>query len=294
LELTMSLSDDFEDLPAALSHLQVAGLAFDALTAAPRLLSLDCGELSRRAGCDLGLPARPVLLRELRAWLLEHADNHAAVDAVWREIICRARRPDKDWQIGALGMALPRLVRQAGALARGYVGDPLDIDAAMVEGFLHALTRRVPASGRGLHAKLCWASYRAGHDVRYADTDVVVRDDLDTESAAPHRGYGHVDLLLARAVALQLVDQDEADLIADTGLDYHPIEDLAEQAGQPVDTLRRRRERAGRRLADGLAGGYLSGGPVAEPVKKKLARDAAKRRANRQPQCENSEATTAA
>ncbi len=282
----MSLSDEFDDLPAALSHLQVAGLAFEALTAAPRLLGLDCTDLTERAGRDLGLPAGPVLLSALRAWLLEHPDNHAAADVVWREIICRARRPDKDWQIAALGMALPRLVRQAGALARDYAGDPLDIDAAMVEGFLHALTRQVPACGRGLHAKLCWAGYRAGHDMRYADTDVAYRDDLDTESAAPHRGYGHVDLLLARAVALQLVDQDEADLIADTGLEYYPIEDLAEQTGQPLDRLRRRRERAGLRLAGGLAGGYLHGGPVAKPVRKKLADNAAKRRANRQQPCE--------
>lgn len=277
----MSLSDEFDDLPPALSHLQVAGLAFDALSAAPRLLSLDCTELTARAGGDLGLPAGPLLLSELRAWLLEHADNHPAADAVWREIIRRARL-DKDWQIAALGMALPRLVRQAGTLTRDYAGDPLDIDAAMVEGFLQALTRRVPASGRGLHAKLCWAGYRAGHDVRYADTDVVVRDDLDTESDAPHRGYGHVDLLLARAVALHIVDQDEADLIADTGLEYYPIEDLAEQSGEPVDTLRRRRERAGRRLAGGLSAGYLNGGPIAEPARKKLVDDATKRRANRQ------------
>src|SRR3954449_11894772 len=137
--------------------------------------------------------------------------------------------PRAGWRAAAVGRARRRLVRQAGALARGFRGDPLDIDAAMVEGFLQALTRRVPASGWGLHAKLCWAGYRAGYQVRYADTDVVFRDDLDTESAAPHRGYGHVDLLLARAVALHIVDQDEADLIADTGLEYHPIEDLAER-----------------------------------------------------------------
>jgi DNA-directed RNA polymerase specialized sigma24 family protein len=277
----MSLSDDFHDLPPSLSHLQVAGLAFDALTSQPRLMSLDCTEVTAEAGQDLGLPDRSVLLRDLRVWLLEHADNRTAADAVWRELIRRARL-DKDWQIAALGMALPRLVRQAGALARGFHRDPADIDAAMVEGFLHALTRRVHPSGRGLHAKLCWAAYRAGHDVRCADADVMYRDDLDNESAAPHRGYGHVDLLLTRAVALQLIDPDEADLIADTGLEYYPIEDLAERSGEPVDTLRRRRERAGLRLAGGLAGGYLSGGPVSESVKRELARNAAKRRVNRQ------------
>src|SRR5256885_15138986 len=83
-ELMMSLSEEFDDLPAALSHLQVAGLAFDALTSQPRMLSLDCTALAGDAGQDLGLPAGPVLLSTLRAWLLEHADNHPAVNAVWR------------------------------------------------------------------------------------------------------------------------------------------------------------------------------------------------------------------
>ena len=273
--------DEFDDLPPALSHLQLAGVAFDALTSQPRLLSLDCTALAGDAGQDLGLPDGPVLLSTLRAWLLEHADNHPAVNAVWRELIRRARR-DREWQLAALGMAMPRLVRQAGELARDFRGDPADIDAAMVEGFLRALTRRVHPSGKGLHAKLCWAAYRAGYDVRYADADVLYRDDLDTEPDAPHRGYGHVDLLLARAVALDVIDRDEADLIADTGLEYYPIEDLAERAGEPVDTLHRRRLRAGRRLAGALAEGYLSGGPVSEAVKRTLARNAAKRRANRQ------------
>ena len=48
-------------------------------------------------------------------------------------------------------------------------------------------------------------------------------------------------VLLARAVMLQLIDRDEADLIISTGLEYQPIELLADSAGEPVDTLRRRR-----------------------------------------------------
>src|SRR5947199_93353 len=123
----MSVSDDFSDQP--LSHLQVAGLAFEALTSEPRLLSLDCSTLDGR--------------RDL--------------------------------------------------------------------------------AEQGLHVKLCWAGYRAGYDVRYADADVVYCDDLDNEAAAPHRPYGHVDLLLARAVALELIDPDEAALIIDTRLEYQPI-----------------------------------------------------------------------
>jgi hypothetical protein len=295
----MSVSDDFSDRP--LSHLQVAGLAFKALTSEPRLLSLDCSTLDGRRGAELGLPEREVLLSQLRAWMLEHPGNHAAINAIWRELIRLARRPGNAgnpdhktdsqvdggadgrnvWQLAAIGMAMPRLVKQAGSLARDFRGDPADIDAAIVEGFLHALTRRLDLAEQGLHVKLCWAGYRAGYDVRYADADVVYCDDLDNEAAAPHRPYGHVDLLLARAVALELIDPDEAALIIDTRLEYQPIEQLADQSATEVSTLRRRRERAGQRLAGGLAEGHLSG-PVSPSVRRELARNAAKRRAARQ------------
>jgi hypothetical protein len=283
----MSVSTDISNLP--LSHLRVAGLAFDALTSEPRRLSLDCTELADREGGQLGLPDGPVLLSDLRTWLLEHPRNLAAVNAVWRELISRARRPTEagrnDWQLAAIGMAMPRLVKQAGALARDFRGDPADIDAAIVEGFLQALTRRLDLAERGLQVKLCWAGYRAGHAVRYADADVVFSDDLDSEAAAPHRPYGHVDLLLARAVALELIDADEAELIIDTRLEYQPIEDLAGHTGEQVSTLRRRRERAALRLAEALAEGHLSG-PVSDAVKQELAGKAAKRRAARQQPCQ--------
>jgi hypothetical protein len=222
-----------------------------------------------------------VLLSDLRAWMLDHPDQHAALDTIWRELIGRARRLGGDWLIAAIGMALPRLVKHAGGLARDFRGDAADIDAAIVEGFLHALTRTVDLAERGLPAKLCWAGFRAGYAVRYADADLVYCDDLNDEAAPPHRPYEHVDLLLARAVALQLIDADEADLIIDTRLEYLPIEEVAEHTGTDVDTLRRRRERAGQRLAGGLAAGHLSG-PVSTAVKRDLARKAAKRRSARQ------------
>src|SRR5438874_78495 len=75
--LDMSVSNDISNLP--LSHLRVAGLAFDALTSEPRRLSLDCTELADRHGGELGLPDGPVLLSDLRTWLLEHPRNQAAV-----------------------------------------------------------------------------------------------------------------------------------------------------------------------------------------------------------------------
>jgi hypothetical protein len=273
-----SFDDDFADLPP--SHLQVADLAFTALTSEPRLLSLDCTELAARLphGSELGLPGGEVLLRDLRQWMKDHPDNYPALNAIWRELVARARELRGEWLIGAIGMAMPGLVRHAGALARDFDGDPADIDAAIVEGFLEALLRRVEVAEPGLYAKLCWAGYRAGHLVRYAEADVDYRDDLDTEALAPHRPYGHVDLLLARAVALGVVTEDDADLIIDTRLEYQPIEDHARRTGTDPDTLRRRRQRAGQRIADALVQGHLSG-PVSEPVRRDLAHKATRRRA---------------
>ncbi len=223
-----SFDDDFA-VPSP-SHLQVADLAFTALSSEPRLLSLDCTELAGRLphGPQLGLPCGEVLLCDLRQWMKTTRTTTR--------------------------MAMPGLIRHAGALARDFDGDPADIDAAIVEGFLEALLRRVEVVEPGVYAKLCWAGYRARHLVRYADSDVDYRDDLDTEAFAPHRPYGHVDLLLAQAVALGVVTQDDADLIIDIRLDYQPIEDIARRAGAEPDALRRRRQRAGQRIADALTG----------------------------------------
>jgi DNA-directed RNA polymerase specialized sigma24 family protein len=272
--------DAFAKLPP--SHLEIAATAFDALTSRPRLLSLDCTTLAGQPGAQWGLPARPMLLRELREWMLEHRDNYPARNAIWRELISRARKLRGEWLIAAIGMAIPRLVRDAGTLARDYRGDPADIDAAMVEGFLHALTRTVDLTDQGLYAKLCWAGFRAGHAARYADADVVYSGDLDNEPAAPHRPYTHVDLLLSRAVALGLIDQDDAELITQTGLEHRPIEDVAEHCGADVDTVRARRKRAGARVAEALVQGHLNG-PVSVALARDLGRTAVRRHAASRP-----------
>jgi hypothetical protein len=268
------------DWPA--SHLRAADLAFDTLTRPPKLLSLDCTRLGDVTGAEVSLPERPMLLSQLRTWMLAHRGNYPARDAVWRELIRRARGLGGDWLIAAVGMAMPRLVRCAGSLARDYPGDPADIDAAIVEGFLDALTRKVDLGADRPYVRLCWAAYRAGHAVRWADADVVFLEDLDSEGgAAPHLPYGHPDLLLARAVALGLIDIDEASLIIATRLEYAPIEALADAIDMDVSVLRMRRLRAERRVADGITEGLLSG-PVSPHVRGKLAQRAIRRRAARQ------------
>jgi hypothetical protein len=200
---------------------------------------------------------------------------------VWRELIDRARTLKGDWRIVAVAMAMPALIRLAGGLARDFRGDPADLDNEILTGFLEALEQRVDLGQTRLYAKLCWAGFRAGYAARYADTPVVLIEDLDSDSSiVPHLPYGHPDLLLARAVAIRVLDQDDADLIIATWLEHETIEQVARRTGADADVLRMRRLRAGRRLADAILDGLLSGA-LSQAAKGKLKTRAAIRAALR-------------
>ena len=163
-----------------------------------------------------------VALPRLRAWMLTHRAAYAARDAVWRDLVTRARSDGPQWVIAAIGMAMPALVRFAGGLARGYRGDPDDLDAEIVTGFLDAL-RSVDLDAGRLHARLCWAGFRAGIAARNADNPYLLVGDVEQLSgAAPHLPYGHPDLIVARAVAAGVIDRDDADLIVASRLDRTP------------------------------------------------------------------------
>jgi hypothetical protein len=275
----MTTSDQLVDFSP--SHLRVADNAFQALVAEPRRLTLDCSSVGGVPGPELGLPDGEVELPWLRDWLLAHRDNYPARDAVWRELIHRARTLKGDWRIVAVAMAMPALIRLAGGLARDYRGDPADLDNEILTGYLEALERRLDLGATRLYAKLCWAGFRAGYAARYADTPVVLIEDLDDDgSIVPHLPYGHPDLLLARAVAIKLIDQDDADLITATWLEHKTIEQVARRTGADPDLLRMRRLRAGRRLADAILDGLLSGA-LSDAAKDRLKTRAAIRAALR-------------
>lgn len=242
------------------SHLQVVSDAFEALVEAPRELTLDCTMVGGVPGTSVGLPAGEVELPWLRDWLLEQRDNYPARDAVWRELIYRARTVRGDWRIVAVAMAMPALIKLAGKLARDFDGDPIDVDNEILTGFLTALEHRLDLGESRLYAKLCWAGFRAGYVVRYADTPLVLVEDFAGEaSVIPYLPYRHPDLLLGRAVAVNVIDADDADLITATWLENRSIEQVAHRTGQDPHMLQMRRERAGRRLAEAILDGHLSG-----------------------------------
>jgi hypothetical protein len=198
----MNVSDRIDDWPA--SPLQAADRAFAALTVDPAPLTLDCAALlagagtsaagtsgtfpagtagtTRRApagsagtrqdaGTDLEVPAGAVPLPALRDWLMAHPSAYTVRDAVWRELIRRARHGRPEWVIAAVGMAMPALLAMAGQLAAGFRGDAVDIDAEVLTGFLEGLRRSVDPAKDAPHASLYGRAWRSAEpsEIRVSD-----------------------------------------------------------------------------------------------------------------------------
>ena len=143
-----------DDYSAPVDALDAADAAFRLLCAGPRPLSLHASRLAA------GLPDRPVPLDELRELLLHPATSARARNQVWAELVRRARAGDPAWTVGLAGIAMPGLRRTAGSLAAAWRGDPADLQAEVLTGFLAAVRaldlddlESVPLASR-----LCWAA----------------------------------------------------------------------------------------------------------------------------------------
>jgi hypothetical protein len=226
------------------------------------------------AGTGPDVPPGEVPLPALRDWLMAHPGAHAIRDAVWRELIRRARQGRPEWVIAAVGMAMPALVAMAGTFAAGYRGDPADIDAEILTGFLEGLRRSVDPDRNAPHASLCFAAWRAGRDLRLAQQEYLPVDDIERAAAGsrvPHQPYGHVDLLVYRAQALGLIDGEDVEPYIAIRLDRRTPELVAEDLGIDLDVLRMRLNRADARLAWALEVGFLTGSSSPQ-VRDELAR----------------------
>jgi DNA-directed RNA polymerase specialized sigma24 family protein len=243
------------------SPLAAADAAFAMLTCEPAPLTLDADTL----GSDTGLPDGVIALPALRDWLLTHPRAYAARDVVWRELIRRARLDGPAWVIAAVGMAMPALRRYAGQLAAGYPGDPADLDAEILTGFLGALRDRVDPARTAPYAALCRAAWRAGHALRRQAGLYTPVPDVDhvTGPRTPTVPYGHPDLLVHRAVTLGLLEPEDERPYIDVRLGRRAVEPIAARLGITVDALRMRLGRIDARLADALGEGLLTG--VASP-----------------------------
>lgn len=250
--------------------------AFTAMADGDDPIGIDCGPWA-----DLGLPDRFVSLRELRDWLGRHRSAYPARAAVWQHLVARARQ-DREWITAAAGMALPALVAVAGRISRGYTGDPADIDAEILTAFLGAL-RTIDLDDPRLFSQMRWIAVRAGMAMRWDSAPLILLGDIENAvGMAPHRPYGHPDLVVARAVAAQIIDADDAELILATRLEGATIEALAAAVGVEAPVLRMRRKRAETALAEAVTGGLLSGG-LSSDLCRHLAAKAAARQARRTP-----------
>ena len=195
------------------SPLAAAGRAFDLLVQAPSRLLFD------GRGCD-GLPDETLSLPRLRALLLTPGTSSRTRDAVWRDLVGRARNDGPGWVIGAVGIALPGLRRAARQLTAGWPGDTSDLDAETLTGFVERL-RSIDLVPPRICGRLIDAGVRAARKAR-----------LDAVGpTAPAHPWGHPDLVLAQVVAAGVLDADEADLIATTRLDEASLVDAAAAMG---------------------------------------------------------------
>ncbi len=274
MTVSASTHTDWPDSP-----LDAVDAAFAKLTCDPDPLWLDLDQLSDPLGDDNDLPGGVIALPALQQWLLKHPRAYTVRDAVWRELIRRARLDGPEWVVAATALAMPALRRYAGQLRTGWAGDAYDLDAEILTGFLTALRDRVDLVRPAPYAALCKAAWRAGYELRQRDgAEAIPVDNLEhvTGPRTPKRPYGHPDLLVRRAVELGIVDACDEQPYIDLRLGRRAVEPIAARLGIATDALRRRVERIDERIADALADGMLT--EVTSPrVRDDLARKAERR-----------------
>jgi hypothetical protein len=146
--------------------------------------------------------------------LLHPSVGSRARNKVWTELVRSARAGDPVWVIGLACVAMPGLRRAASSLASAYRGDPADLQAEVLAGFLAALRaldlddlESVPLASR-----LCWAAWRAGQQLARADAGwSAARRSLDDCHDGPDLPRGHPDFVLAAAVRQGIVSRGQAD-----------------------------------------------------------------------------------
>ncbi|CNE13395.1 Uncharacterised protein [Mycobacterium tuberculosis] len=241
---------------AEIGHvLDVAETTFDLLTRGPAPLSVDGAALGH------GLPARVIALDEVRAILLHPSTGQQARDAVWRELVLRARHQGSSWVMGCVGVALPGLkgiVRNRLRVLEGRPGAGTsrvagDLLSAFCEA-LHEIDLEQPRISQrlvGRSAKAVQRAYRWHAQVIPVDPSTLARvNPVDTSE-------GHVDLLLESAVRQDVITSFEAEIITLTRLEGVNLGALGDRIGMSYAALVKRRSRAEKRLVAAMRDGGL-------------------------------------
>ena len=240
----------------ALEALDAVDAAFRLLTSGPQPLAVHAARL---AG---GLPDRLVPLDELRVMLLHPSTSGRARNLVWAELVRRARAGDPAWVIGLTGVALPGLRRAVASLAGVCRGEAADLQSEVLAGFLAALRaldlddlESVPLASR-----LCWAAWRAGKALAFADAGYAARRrSLGAWHDGPELPWGHPDFVLAAAVRKGVLTRSQAQLIGRNRLEGVPLSQIAAELGISHSALCNRRKRAEKAITEAIRGGLLAG-----------------------------------
>lgn len=243
----------------------VAGLSpLDQLEASLRLLCTGPSPLAvdgRRVGG--GLPRRRIRCDELAAVLAHPSCGHDAKQRVWARLVTRARGGNSAWTVAACGVALPGLRRAAARLA--YAPNRADMEADLLAGFLTALAG-VDVDAPGICRRLVNAAQiHARTRLREQQATTAGETRQVPGSAVPRPPVGHPDLVLAKAVRLQVITAFEAELIGATRLEETTLVDWADRHQMTRKACYEWRARAEARLVAAIGAGFLSD-PTAETV----------------------------
>ncbi|WP_219416941.1 hypothetical protein [Pseudonocardia nigra] len=220
--------------------LDAARSAFGWLVTGPEPLAVDGREFA-------GLPDRAVPLDEVRQRLLRRRCPQPVRDAVWAHLVRRSRAHAGAWTVGCVGVALPALTGIASTLTARFAGDPRDIHAAVLAGFLAELPVIDLARPR-IMLRLRWAAYRTGQTCLRESLDAPTPSARAFHSAAPPAPAGHPDLVMARAVTAGVITPVEAELIGSTRLEEVSLAEAATRRGTGYEAAKKARQRAEHRL----------------------------------------------
>jgi hypothetical protein len=214
-----------------------------------------------------GAPKRPISLEELRRLLGEY-DNWPLHDAVMRELIRRANAPGgQAWMVAIAWMLLPALRKAGGELARGFPGDPADLDAEILAGLVSTVRTFGPCGERIAWHLVDKAQVHARRLRRHEARAALGLPPAAKKALHPawqHPGAAHTQppepwhdpaYVLESAVRAGALHPDEARLLAVTQLEGRTIREVAAKTGVAYSTLRQRHLRARRRLRQFLEAG---------------------------------------
>ncbi|SEP50549.1 hypothetical protein [Amycolatopsis saalfeldensis] len=208
-----------------------------------------------------GLPDRRIPLDEVRDRLLARRCPQATRDAVWAHLVLRSRTEGATWTVVAVGVALPALTSVAATLTNRFAGDPADVHAEVLRGFLTALST-IDLRPPRIMLRLRWDAYRSGYQALAEALAGPTPVAPGFRSTPPHAPWGHPDLVLARAVADGVLTQTEAALIGATRLEEVAVADWAAQHQTGEWAVYKARNRAELRLAEYLRDGAAETDPT--------------------------------